>query len=260
MQSYLQRDMLKARGLNNFDAWASCFGETKLSLELAPEGKGYQTKMRFAKFVNLPELINMFKEMADIKTAENLNLPVPKANYHTIAAEASDFQKKMVDGLAERADKIRKKQVSPDCDNMLSVTNDGRKLALDQRLMNDMLPDDPNSKVNECVKNVYKIWEDTAPEKSTQLIFCDQSTPKNDGSFNVYDDIKDKLISKGIPENEIAFIHSCKNDEQKQALFTKVRNGEVRVLLGSTNKMGTGTNCQKKLKALHHIDCRMIRS
>ena len=255
MQSYLQRDMLKARGLNNFDAWASCFGETKLSLELAPEGKGYQTKMRFAKFVNLPELINMFKEMADIKTAESLNLPVPKANYHTIAAEASDFQKEMVDGLAERADKIRKKQISPEDDNMLAVTNDGRKLALDQRLMNDILPDDPNSKVNECVKNVYKIWEDTTPEKSTQLIFCDQSIPKNDNSFNVYDDIKNKLISKGIPENEIAFIHSCKNDEQKQALFTKVRNGEVRILLGSTNKMGTGTNCQKKLKALHHIDC-----
>ena len=255
MQSYLQRDLLKAKGLNNFDAWASCFGETQLSLELAPEGKGYQTKTRFAKFFNLPELMNMFKEIADIKTAESLNLPVPKANYHTIAAEASDFQKEMVDGLAERADKIRKKQVTSEVDNMLRITNDGRKLALDQRLMNEMLPDYENSKVNECVKNVYKIWEDTVPERSTQLIFCDQSTPKNDGSFNVYDDIKNKLISKGVPENEIAFIHSCKNDEQKQSLFTKVRNGEIRVLLGSTSKMGTGTNCQKKLKALHHIDC-----
>jgi hypothetical protein len=223
-------------------------------LELAPEGKGYQMKTRFAKFFNLPELMNMFKEMADIKTADSLNLPVPDANFHTVVTEASEYQKEMVDALAERADKIRQKMVTSDVDNMLKVTNDGRQLALDQRLANSLLPDDENSKVNACVKNVFEIWENTAEEKSTQMIFCDLSTPHYDGNFNVYDDIKNKLIDKGVPDNEIAFIHDCKTDEQKQALFTKVRNGEVRVLLGSTGKMGTGTNAQKKLKALHHLD------
>ncbi len=255
MQSYLQHEKLKEQDLNHFDAWASNFGETKISLELAPEGKGYQMKTRFAKFFNLPELMNIFKEMADIKTAESLNLPVPKANFHNVVTEASDFQKEMVDGLAERADKIRKKMVSSEVDNMLNVTNDGRKLALDQRLMNDMLPDYENSKTNECVRNVYEIYKNTEDEKSTQMIFCDLSTPKDDGSFNVYDDIKNKLIAKSIPAEEIAYIHDCKTDEQKQKLFTKVRSGEVRILLGSTSKMGTGTNCQQKLKALHHLDC-----
>jgi hypothetical protein len=254
MQTFLQHDKLKERGLANFDAWASCFGETQLALELAPEGKGYQMKTRFAKFFNLPELMNMFKEMADIKTADSLKLPVPDANFHTVVTEASEYQKEMVDALAERADKIRRKAVTSDVDNMLKVTNDGRQLALDQRLANSLLPDDENSKVNACVKNVFEIWENTAEEKSTQMIFCDLSTPHYDGNFNVYDDIKSKLIDKGVPDNEIAFIHDCKTDEQKQALFTKVRNGEVRVLLGSTGKMGTGTNAQKKLKALHHLD------
>ena len=255
MQSYLQHEKLKELELSHFDAWAATFGETQTALELAPEGKGYQMKTRFAKFFNLPELMGLFKETADIKTADTLNLPVPKANFHNIVTEASDYQKEMVDGLAERAKVIRDKKVDPTVDNMLKVTNDGRKLALDQRLANPLLPDDENSKVNKCVDNVFNIWEETSAEKSTQMIFCDLSTPHYDGSFNVYDDIKDKLIGRGIPENEIAFIHDCKTDEQKQALFTKVRDGEVRILLGSTSKMGTGTNCQKLLKALHHIDC-----
>lgn len=184
-----------------------------------------------------------------------LNLPVPKANFHNVVTEPSEFQQELVDSLTERANKIRQKEVSPEVDNMLNITNDGRKLGLDQRVINNMLPDDPNSKVNACVKNVYEIWQNTSEEKSTQMIFCDLSTPKNDGSFNIYDDIKSKLVDKGIPENQVAFIHDCKTDEQKQVLFTKVRNGDVRVLLGSTGKMGTGTNCQQKLKALHHLDC-----
>ncbi len=255
MQSYLQHDELKRRNLNHFDAWASTFGETQLSLELAPEGKGYQMKTRFAKFFNLPELMSMFKEIADIKTADVLNLPVPKANHHTVVTDASEYQKEMVDGLAERANNIRKRIVSSDVDNMLNVTNDGRKLALDQRLANPLLPDDENSKVNACMNNVYEVWKNTADKKGTQMIFCDLSTPHFDGTFNVYDDIKEKLINKGVPENEIAYIHDCKTDEQKLSLFTKVRNGEVRILLGSTGKMGTGANCQDKLTALHHLDC-----
>lgn len=254
MQRYLQYNELKERGLNHFDAWASCFGETKLSLELAPEGTGYQMKTRFSNFFNLPELMSTFRTMADVKTPEVLNLPVPKANYHNIVTEPSAYQKEMVQGLADRANDIRQHKVDNTIDNMLKVTNDGRTLALDQRLANELLPDDENSKVNICVKNVFNIWQNTTEEKSTQMIFCDLSTPHYDGKFNVYDDIKNKLMEKGIPSDEIAFIHDCKTDVQKQELFAKVRNGDVRVLLGSTGKMGTGTNCQQKLKALHHLD------
>ncbi|MCD8214323.1 MAG: helicase, partial [Clostridiales bacterium] len=254
MQKYLQQDELKARGLNNFDSWASCFGETQTALELAPEGKGYQMKTRFSRFFNLPELMSFFKETADIKVADELNLPVPKANFHNIATEPSRFQQDMVSDLAVRAKRIRDRQVRPEEDNMLKVTNEGRKLALDQRIANPLLPDDPGSKVNACIDNVFDIWKNTAEERSTQLIFCDLSTPGGTG-FNVYNDIKSKLIDKGVPSEEIAFIHDCKTDKQKQELFTKVNNGEVRVLLGSTSKMGTGTNCQQRLKALHHIDC-----
>ena len=254
MQNYLQHDELVRRKLNHFDAWASCFGETQLSLELAPEGKGYQMKTRFSKFFNLPELMNMFKEIADIKTADVLNLPVPQAEFHTVTTEPSQYQKELVDGLAKRAEAIRNKAVNPEVDNMLNVTNDGRKLALDQRLLNDLLPDNPNSKVNACVDKVFEIWIETEPQRSTQMIFCDLSTPDKN-KFNVYDDIKDKLIAKGVPENEIAFIHSYNTDEQKQKLFTNVRSGNIRILLGSTGKMGTGTNVQNKLIAAHHLDC-----
>ncbi|MDO4301902.1 MAG: DUF3991 domain-containing protein [Clostridia bacterium] len=254
MQTYLQYDKLKSLGLNHFDSWASTFGETQVALELAPEGKGYKMKTRFSKFFNLPELMNTFKAVADIKTADMLNLPVPKANYHTVATEASEYQKDLVDGLANRAEAIRAKKVDISEDNMLNITNDGRKLALDQRLANPLLPDDPNSKVNVCVNNVYDIWQNTE-NRSTQIIFSDLSTPHYDGTFNIYDDIKNKLIEKGIPESEIAFIHDCKTDEQKLALFTRVQEGDVRVLLGSTSKLGTGTNCQNKLKAVHHLDC-----
>ncbi|MCD8089480.1 MAG: DUF3849 domain-containing protein [Clostridiales bacterium] len=254
MQRYLQNDKLKELHIDNFDSWASTYAETKMALELAPEGKGYQMKTRFAKFSNLPELMNMFKEIADVKTGDVLNLPVPEAHFHTISAEASQHQKDMVDGLAKRAEKIRNRLVDPTEDNMLAVTNDGRKLALDQRLMNPLLPDEPNSKINMCVENVFKIWQDEAENKSTQIIFSDLSTPNTTG-FNVYDDIKKKLIDKGIPQEQIAFIHDCKTDVQKQNLFTKVNNGEVRVLLGSTSKLGTGVNCQKRLKAAHHVDC-----
>lgn len=221
----------------------------------SPKAKAIRKKTRFAKFFNLPELTSMFKDIVDIKTAESLNLPVPEAHYHTVVTPASDLQKDMVNGLADRAAAIRLRKVDSRIDNMLNVTNDGRKLALDQRIMNDMLPDDENSKVNACVKNVFKTWNDTAENKSTQMIFCDLSTPHYDGSFNVYDDIKNKLIDNGVPAEEIAFIHDCKTDAQKQALFEKVNSGKVRVLLGSTGKMGTGTNCQQKLIAVHHLDC-----
>ncbi|MCD8216131.1 MAG: hypothetical protein LUC97_10910 [Clostridiales bacterium] len=254
MQRYLQNDKLKELHIDNFDSWASTYAETKMALELAPEGKGYQMKTRFARFSNLPELMNMFKEVADVKTGDVLNLPVPEAHFHTISAEASQHQKNMVDDLAKRAEKIRNRLVDPTEDNMLAVTNDGRKLALDQRLMNPLLPDEPNSKINMCVENVFKIWQDEAENKSTQIIFSDLSTPNTTG-FNVYDDIKKKLIDKGIPKEQIAFIHDCKTDVQKQNLFTKVNNGEVRVLLGSTSKLGTGVNCQRRLKAVHHCDC-----
>jgi N12 class adenine-specific DNA methylase len=255
MQNYLQHDKLKQKGLANFDAWASTFGETVTDFVLAPEGTGFQQKTRFARFFNLPELMSMFKEVADIKTADELNLPVPKANYHNVITEASEWQKSMVDGLAERAKAIRDRMVDASVDNMLNVTNDGRKVALDHRLADNSLPDVENSKVNSCVNNVFDIWQKSADKNGTQMIFCDLSTPHYDGSFNIYDDIKSKLIAKGIPENEIAFIHDCSTDEQKQALFTNVRDGKVRVLIGSTSKMGTGTNCQDKLLALHHIDC-----
>ncbi|MBQ7266165.1 MAG: nucleotidyltransferase domain-containing protein [Firmicutes bacterium] len=254
MQSYLQESLLKERGLHLFDAWAANFGEVQRTLELAPEGKGYQAKTRFAKFFNLPELMNLFRLCADIKMPEDLNLPVPEAHYECIKTEASEFQKEMVDGLAERAGKIRGGNVDPTKDNMLKITNEGRKLALDQRLINPLLPDDPDSKVNKCVEKVLEIWNGSKERLGTQMIFCDMSTPKPD-EFNVYDDIKDKLIANGVPKEEIAYIHDAKTDVQKQELFAKVNKGEVRILLGSTNKMGAGTNCQKHLTAVHHLDC-----
>lgn len=255
MQRYLQYDALVDRNLQHFDAWASTFGETVTAIELAPEGTGYRAKTRFAKFYNLPELMMMFRQIADIQTADMLKLPVPKANFYNIAVKPTEQQKEIVASLGERAEKVRNKMVDSSVDNMLLITNDGRKLALDQRLTNEMLPDDPNSKVSICVNNVYDIWERTTPQKSTQLIFCDLSTPHNDGKFNVYDDIKKKLIAKGVPENEIAFIHNADTEAKKKELFSKVRSGQIRVLLGSTAKMGAGTNVQKKLIAIHHTDC-----
>ena len=255
MQRYLQYETLADRNLQHFDAWASTFGETVTAIELAPEGTGYRSKTRFAKFYNLPELMMMFRQVADIQTADMLNLPVPKAVYHNIAVKPTDIQKELVASLSERAEKVRKKMVDSSVDNMLLITNDGRKLALDQRLTNEMLPDDPNSKVSACVNNVYEIWEKTSEQRSTQLIFCDLSTPHNDGRFNVYDDIRKKLISKGVPENEIAFIHDADSEAKKKELFLKVRTGKVRVLIGSTAKMGAGTNVQQKLIAIHHTDC-----
>lgn len=255
MQRYLQYDALVDRNLQHFDAWAATFGETVTAIELAPEGTGYRAKTRFAKFYNLPELMMMFRQIADIQTADMLKLPVPKANFHNIAVKPTEQQKEIVTSLGERAEKVRNKMVDSSVDNMLLITNDGRKLALDQRLTNEMLPDDPNSKVSICVNNVYDIWERTTPQKSTQLIFCDLSTPHNDGKFNVYDDIRKKLIAKGVPENEIAFIHNADTEAKKKELFSKVRSGQVRVLLGSTAKMGAGTNVQKKLIAIHHTDC-----
>ncbi len=255
MQRYLQYETLKDKGLQHFDAWASTFGETVTAIELAPEGTGYRTKTRFAKFYNLPELMMMFRQVADIQTADMLKLPVPEVIRRNIAITPSDMQKELVASLAERAEKVRNKMVDSSVDNMLLITNDGRKLALDQRLSNDMLPDDPNSKVATCANNVYEIWERTTPQKSAQLIFCDLSTPHNDGKFNVYDDIRKKLIAKGIPEEEIAFIHSADTEAKKKELFSKVRSGQVRVLIGSTFKMGAGTNVQKRLIAEHHLDC-----
>ena len=255
MQRYLQYETLAERNLQHFDAWASTFGETVTAIELAPEGTGYRSKTRFAKFYNLPELMMMFRQVADIQTADMLNLPVPKAVYHNIAVKPTDTQKELVASLSERAEKVRKKMVDSSVDNMLLITNDGRKLALDQRLTNEMLPDDPNSKVSACVNNVYEIWEKTSEQRSTQLIFCDLSTPHNDGRFNVYDDIRKKLISKGVPENEIAFIHDADSEAKKKELFSKVRTGKIRVLIGSTAKMGAGTNVQQKLIAIHHTDC-----
>ena len=255
IQRYLQYGTLEKQGLQHFDSWASSFGETVTAVELKPEGTGYRTKTRFAKFFNLPELMSMFKEVADIKTADMLDLPVPNAKYHNIAVKPSEMQKEMVAGLAERAEKIRGGGVNPSVDNMLTITNDGRKLALDQRLINDMLPDFEGSKVNACVENVHRIWQETTDKKSAQLVFCDLSTPKNDAEFSVYNDIRKKLIERGIPENEIRFIHEADTEIKKQELFKKVRKGEVRVLMGSTQKMGAGTNCQDKLIALHDIDC-----
>ena len=260
MQKYLQHDTLQGNDLLHFDSWASTFGETVTAIELAPEGTGYRAKTRFAKFYNLPELMSMFKEIADIQTADMLNLPVPKANYHHVVLKPSEHQKEMVADLSERAERVRNKMVDSSQDNMLMITNDGRKLALDQRLVNPLLPDSDTGKVSACADNIYEIWQRTAAWKSTQLAFCDLSTPKNDGSFNVYDDLRDKLIAKGIPAEEIAYIHNANTEQQKKELFGKVCNGEVRVLLGSTAKMGAGTNVQKKLVALHHLDCRATRS
>ncbi len=255
MQRYLQYGELEKRHLQQFDAWASTFGETVTAIELSPEGTGYRAKTRFAKFFNLPELMALFKEVADIQTSEMLNLPVPKANYHNVVIEPSETQKELVKDLSERAEKIRNRMVDSSVDNMLKITNDGRKLALDQRLTNDMLEDFEHSKVATCADNIYSIWDKTSEDKSAQLVFCDLSTPHNDGKFNVYDDLKTKLIDRGIPEEEIAFIHDANTDARKQELFNKVRRGQVRVLIGSTQKMGAGTNCQDRLIALHDLDC-----
>ena len=254
MQRYLQYETLRRQGLTHFDAWASTFGETITSIELAPEGTGYRAKTRFARFYNLPELIAMFKQVADIQTADMLNLPVPTVNYHNVAMKPSEHQRDMVASLAERAERVRNGMVEPTVDNMLKITNDGRKLALDQRLVNGMLPDNEESKVNACMDNIYRVWEAGEEKKLTQLVFCDLSTPHNDGTFNVYDDLKAKLMERGIPAEEIAFIHDAKTEVQKAALFTSVRRGLVRVLIGSTAKMGAGTNVQRKLAAEHHLD------
>ena len=255
IQRYLQMDALQEQGFQHFDAWAANYGETVTTIELAPEGTGYRAKTCFAKFNNLPELISVFKNVADIQTADMLNLPVPEAHYHNIALKPSEYQKEMVASLAERAEQVRNKQVDSSVDNMLLITNDGRKLALDQRLINPMLPADPESKAVKCAETVFDIWRRTAEKRSTQMIFCDLSTPKSEGIFSVYDDIRSKLVEMGVPENEIAYIHDAKTETQKKDLFAKVRAGQVRVLLGSTQRMGAGTNCQQKLVALHHLDC-----
>ena len=255
VQRYLQYDTLLRNGLQHFDSWASTFGETVTALELAPEGTNYRAKTRFAKFFNLPELMLMFREVADIQTADMLKLPVPKVNYHNIKTKPSEIQTEMVAALASRAEKVRARLVEPNVDNMLKITNDGRNLALDQRMIDPMLPDDPNSKVNACIDNVYRIWEEYADTKATQLVFCDLSTPKNDGTFNIYDDVREKLVARGIPAEQIRFIHEATSDAQKKELFAKVRSGEVRVLLGSTQKMGAGTNVQDRLIAIHNLDC-----
>ena len=271
MQKYLQYNTLKKHGLLHFDAWASTFGETVTAIELAPEGTGYRSKTRFAKFYNLPELMTMFKEVADIQTADMLNLPVPKANYHSVILKPSELQREMVAELAKRAERIRNKQVRSDMDNILLVTNDGRKLALDQRLLNPLLPDSDTSKTNACADNVFEIWQHSADRRSAQMVFCDLSTPgthrpiemtpNDEGAFemasfqNVYDDLRNKLIAKGVPTEEIAFIHDANTEAKKKELFGKVRSGQVRILLGSTQRMGAGTNAQQKLVALHHLDC-----
>ena len=255
IQRYLQMSALEEQGLQHFDSWAANYGETVTAIELSPEGTGYRAKTRFAKFYNLPELMSVFKNVADIQTADMLKLPVPEAHYHNIALKPSEYQKKIVASLAERAEKVRNREVDSSVDNMLLITNDGRKLALDQRLVNPMLPSDPNSKAAKCAENVFEIWQRTADQHSTQMIFCDLSTPKDDGTFSVYDDIHAKLLELGVPENEIAFIHNAKSEVQKKDLFGKVRSGQVRILLGSTQRMGAGTNCQQKLIALHHLDC-----
>ena len=271
MQKYLQYHTLEEHGLLNFDAWASTFGETVTAIELAPEGTGYRAKTRFSRFYNLPELMSMFKEVADIQTADMLNLPVPKANYHNIVLKPSEQQKEMVAALGERAEKVRNRMVDSTEDNMLLITNDGRKLALDQRLLNPLLPDSDTSKINACAGDVFDIWQRTADQRSAQMVFCDLSTPgKNrpiemvpneQGGYemaefqNVYDDLRNKLIARGIPAEEIAYIHTANTEAQKKELFGKVRSGQVRVLIGSTQKMGAGTNVQKKLVALHHLDC-----
>ncbi|WP_430736085.1 helicase-related protein [Pseudoflavonifractor capillosus] len=255
IQRYLQYRTLQEMGLIHFDDWASNFGETVTAIELSPEGSGYRAKTRFAKFYNLPELMSVFKQVADIQTADMLHLPVPKANFHTEVIKPSEIQQEMIQGLAERAEKIRSGGVDPHVDNMLRITNDGRKLALDMRLIQPLAPDDPNGKVAVCARNVYRIWEQTKEKRSTQLVFCDLSTPTTDGSFSVYDDLKKKLLDAGIPVDEIAFIHTADSEAKKKELFAKVRAGQVRVLMGSTQKMGAGTNVQDRLIALHDLDC-----
>ena len=252
---YLQYDTLQKMGLSHFDDWAASFGETVTAIELSPEGTGYRAKTRFARFFNLPELISLFKESADVQTADMLNLPVPKAEYINEVLKPSETQEEMVSSFADRAEAVRNGNVNPRFDNMLKITNDGRKLALDQRLMNDMLPDEPESKVNRCVDNAFKVWEESAPDKGTQLIFCDLSTPKADGTFNVYDDVREKLVARGVPREEVAFIHEYNTETKKADLFAKVRAGQVRILMGSTPKLGAGTNIQDRLIALHHLDC-----
>ena len=251
---YLQYGTLQKKNLTHFDSWASTFGETTTAIELAPEGTGYRARTRFAKFFNLPELMNMFKEVADIKTSDQLHLPVPEAKFETVVVQPSEYQKDMVASLSERAADVHAGMIDPSVDNMLKITSDGRKLGLDQRLMNPLLPDDPNSKLNACVGNILRIWQDGQADRLTQLVFCDLSTPKNDGTFNVYDDIKTKLMANGVPAEEVAFIHDADTEAKKKELFAKVRTGKVRVLLGSTQKMGAGTNVQDKLVAVHHLD------
>lgn len=255
MQRYLQYGTLAERNLQHFDAWASTFGETVTALEIAPEGNGYRLKTRFARFYNLPELMQMFREVADIQTADMLNLPVPEAEYRVVKVKPTELQEEMVEELGNRAERVRNNEVNPREDNMLKITNDGRKLALDQRLSNPLLPDDPESKVNACVEEIYRHWEDGKEKKLTQLVFCDLSTPKTDGTFSVYNDIRDKLLARGIPSEEIAFIHDANTDVRKKELFSKVRRGAVRILMGSTFKMGAGTNVQDRIIASHDLDC-----
>ena len=255
MMKYLQADTLEKLNMKHFDAWASNFGETVTAIELAPEGTGYRAKTRFAKFFNLPELMTIFKECADIKTTDTLDLDIPECEMHNISVKPTETQVELVQSLSERATKIHNRMVDPSIDNMLKVTTDGRKIGLDQRLINPLLPDEDGTKVNICVNNVYKIWEETKEDRLTQLIFCDFSTPKADGSFNLYDDIKNKLIAQGVPKEEIAFIHDAKNERQREILFDKVRSGEIRVFIGSTSKMGAGTNIQDKIIASHDLDC-----
>jgi len=255
MQRYLQYDTLQAKGMGHFDSWSSTFAETVTAVELAPQGTGYKARTRFAKFQNLPELMTMFGEVADIKTADSLDLPRPKANYQTIVAQPTDLQREMVAELSERATAIQQKKVDLSEDNMLKITSDGRKIGLDQRMINPDFPDDPTSKVNLCMENIYRIWDETTEKRLTQIVFCDFSTPNKDGRFNVYEDIRKKLVDKGVPENEIAFIHDFNTETQKKELFAKVRSGKVRVLFGSTAKCGAGTNIQDRLIALHDLDC-----
>lgn len=255
MMRYLQYDTLQRNGHGHFDNWAADFGEKVTAIELSPEGTGFRSKTRFARFFNLPELMSIWKESADIQTADMLKLPVPEAEYITVTTEPSEHQQSMVAELADRAEAVRQGVVEPNVDNMLKITSDGRKLALDQRLHNPLLPDDPDSKVNACVKNIFDTWEESTPVKGTQLVFCDLSTPHYDGTFNVYDDIKNKLMERGIPPEEIAFIHDANTEAQKAELFSKVRKGQVRVLIGSTQKMGAGTNVQDRIVASHDLDC-----
>ena len=275
MQRYLQYDRLQEMGMIHFDCWASRFGETVTALELAPEGKGYRPRTRFSRFFNLPELMNIFREVADIKTADQLHLPVPEVEYHNVAAKPSEVQQKLVQELSERAALIHSGSVSPDIDNMLKITSDGRKLGLDQRIINPAFPDDPESKVNLCVENILQMWQDGEADKLTQLVFCDVSTPQaavkakstaldpHSGiakPFTVYADIRSKLIAQGVPPEQIAFIHDANFEAKKKELFGKVRSGQIRVLLGSTAKMGAGTNVQDRLVAIHDLDCRATRS